>query len=521
MYQVLYRKWRPKSFDDVIGQEHVTKTLQNELITGRIGHAYLFIGSRGTGKTTCAKILAKSVNCRVPENGNPCGKCDVCKGIDNGSIMDVVEMDAASNNGVNDIRTLCEESNFTPAVSKYRVYIIDEVHMLSTGAFNALLKTLEEPPKHVIFILATTESHKIPATILSRCQRFEFHKLSIEDICSRLNFIACEENICLSDGASNIIAKLADGAMRDALSLLDKCLSLSNNIDVDEVNRVVGVIDSDCLLKLLQSVILKDSCASLKIIDELIQSSKDLLHVCEQFIFSLRNVMLVLVAKASKNLVNVSDSDYECLVNVAKETSIDEVLKLIDIFEDALQKMTKGCNKQIQLEMAFVKACSDHVTIDLVDLEKRVEKLESGDVIVRRSVDYEKVEGKTSEKSVQSSNESKVSLEELAKGSKYFSGWPQVLQSLKRYSQTISAAFNGSSAYINGDYILIDADKEVAFELLRKSSQRDKMRDAIKEVTGKVYKLGPYKKCVSVEPEDPLDKFAQEAKDAGIDVTIN
>lgn len=521
MYQVLYRKWRPRSFDNVVGQEHITKTLQNELITGRIGHAYLFIGSRGTGKTTCAKILAKAVNCKMPQNGNPCGKCDVCKGIDNGSIMDVVEMDAASNNGVNDIRNLCEESNFTPAVSKYRVYIIDEVHMLSTGAFNALLKTLEEPPEHVIFILATTEAHKIPATILSRCQRFEFHKLSIEDISGRLNFIASKENISLSEDASSVIARLADGAMRDALSLLDKCLSLSNNIDVDEVNKVVGVIDSDCLLRLLQSVVLKDSCSAVKIIDELIQSSKDLLNVCEQFIFSLRNVMLVLVSKESKSLINVSDCDYEGFANVAKETSVDKILKVIDIFEDALQKMTKGCNKQIQLEMAFIKACSDHVTIDLSDLEKRIKKLESGDVIGRRSVDYEKVEIKTTEKSVQRSNDSKVSLEALAKGAKYFSDWPQVLQTLKRYSQTISAAFNGSSAYTNGDYILIDADKDVAFELLRKSSQRDKMRDAIKEVTGKVYKLGPYKKCVSEESEDPLDRFAQEVKDAGIDVTIN
>ena len=230
MYQVLYRKWRPQVFTDVYGQEHITKTLMNAVDTGRVSHAYLFTGSRGTGKTTCAKILAKAVNCEHPVNGNPCNECASCRGIDDGSVVDVVEIDAASNNGVDNIRDLREETNYMPSSVKYRVYIIDEVHMLSTGAFNALLKTLEEPPEHVKFILATTEVHKLPSTILSRCQRFDFKRISPEDISSRLKYVAKQENIDLTDEGAMLIARVSDGGMRDALSLLDRCASYGKKI---------------------------------------------------------------------------------------------------------------------------------------------------------------------------------------------------------------------------------------------------------------------------------------------------
>ena len=244
-YQALYRKWRPQVFADVVGQEHVTRTLMNEVRTGRHSHAYLFTGSRGTGKTTCAKIFAKAVNCEHPVNGDPCNCCETCKGIDNGSILDVVEIDAASNNGVDNIREIRDEANFTPVGGKYRVYIIDEVHMLSTGAFNALLKTLEEPPEHVKFVLATTEVHKLPATILSRCQRFDFHRISPEDIAARLNYVAKEEHLDLTPGAANLIARLADGALRDALSILDQCIGQGTSIDEATVNAVVGLAGRD------------------------------------------------------------------------------------------------------------------------------------------------------------------------------------------------------------------------------------------------------------------------------------
>lgn len=520
MYQVLYRKWRPRSFDDVVGQEHVTKTLQRELELGRISHAYLFIGSRGTGKTTCAKILAKAINCPESKNGNPCGECEICKGIDNGSIVDVVEMDAASNNGVNDIRTVCEESTFTPAVSKYRVYIIDEVHMLSTGAFNALLKTLEEPPAHVVFILATTEAHKIPATILSRCQKFEFHRISAEDIFKRLSFVANEEKVQISDEAICAIAQISDGALRDALSILDKCINLCDNIGIDEINEIVGLVDSNCILELLNSIINKDPCCALKIIDDLAFSSKDMMHVCEEFISCVRNLMLIMITNNAREFITVSNKDFEKLTEMSKKISVNKVLKVIDAFETALQKMSHGCNKQIQLEMTFVKMCSSQVDIELSDIVKRIEKLEAGNVIGSQDV-LKKIK-----KEVSTESNSKVmmvqdtkSLEAIIQEAKLFTGWPEVLNVLKKYSQTISAAFSGSSAYVSGDYILIDAEKEVAFEMLRKSSQREKMREAIKSVTGRFYKLGPYKKSEE-KSEDPLDKLAKEVKDAGIDVTV-
>ena len=254
MYRVLYRKWRPTGFGDVIGQPQVTSTLKNEIKSGRISHAYLFTGSRGTGKTTCAKILAKAVNCLDLKDGEPCGVCENCVGISKGTIMDVVEMDAASNNSVNNIREVLDEVMFTPSEAKYRVYIIDEVHMLTQGAFNALLKTLEEPPSHVVFILATTEVHKIPATILSRCQRFDFNRISARDISARLEYIAKEENVTLDHEAAMLIAAVADGAMRDALSILDRCIGLSENISCDVVREATGLAGRDYLFTLAQAV---------------------------------------------------------------------------------------------------------------------------------------------------------------------------------------------------------------------------------------------------------------------------
>lgn len=255
MYQVLYRKWRPQTFEDVSGQPQVTVTIKNELKNGRVNHAYLFTGSRGTGKTTCAKILAKAVNCLDPVDGNPCGKCENCIGIDNGNILDVVEMDAASNRKIDDIRSIIDEAQFTPAKAKYRVYIIDEVHMLTNEAFNALLKTLEEPPKHVVFILATTEVHKLPATILSRCQRFDFHRIAPEDISSRLTYVAQQENVEITNEATMLISAIADGALRDALSLMDRCIGISNQIDAKIVRDAAGLAQKDYLFDLARCCI--------------------------------------------------------------------------------------------------------------------------------------------------------------------------------------------------------------------------------------------------------------------------
>ena len=284
MYTALYRKWRPKSFTDVIGQDHITSTLKNEIMTERLSHAYLFIGSRGTGKTTCARILAKAVNCPHVHEGEPCNECDVCKSIDAGTALDITEIDAASNNGVDNIRDLREEANFNPSETKYRVYIIDEVHMLSTGAFNALLKTLEEPPAHVKFILATTEAHKMPATILSRCQRFDFKRIGADVMSERLLYIAEQEQISLTTEAANLISRLSDGAMRDALSIMDQCIARGRDIDTHLVSEVCGIAGREYLADTATALMQKDSTKLLAVIANLYENACDMERYCAELI---------------------------------------------------------------------------------------------------------------------------------------------------------------------------------------------------------------------------------------------
>ena len=360
-YQALYRKWRPQVFADVVGQEHVTRTLMNEVRTGRHSHAYLFTGSRGTGKTTCAKIFAKAVNCEHPVNGDPCNCCETCKGIDAGSILDVVEIDAASNNGVDNIREIRDEANFTPVGGKYRVYIIDEVHMLSTGAFNALLKTLEEPPEHVKFVLATTEVHKLPATILSRCQRFDFHRISPEDIAARLTYVAKEENLQLTPGAANLIARLADGALRDALSILDQCIGQSTNIDEATVNAVVGLAGRDYLFQLADSILHRNSAMALAQIDDLYNRSCDMERLCNELINHFRNLMVCKAVKNPKDLIVCSAVELAAYQSVAKKTSMSDIMNTLNALGDALVLIRKGLNRRVEMEMALIRLCTDGI----------------------------------------------------------------------------------------------------------------------------------------------------------------
>lgn len=529
MYQVLYRKWRPKSFDDVVGQPHITTTLKNELNQGRIGHAYLFIGSRGTGKTTCAKILAKAVNCLHPISGNPCGECEVCRGIDSGAIMDVVEMDAASNNSVNDIRLLCEEMVFTPAVAKFRVYIVDEVHMLTQGAFNALLKTLEEPPEHVIFILATTEVHKIPATILSRCQKFEFHRISPEDICQRLQYVAAGENAKISDDAALLLAKISDGALRDALSLLDKCMSSSKGITSDVVTEVVGLVPKTHLFALTESIATGNASAALDVIDNLSKKSKDMAFLCDELMEHMRILMLTLTMANSKEVAVISEDEYLKFRDLSKSFSVDQVIKVMDVLANARDHMSFGSDKRIILEAAIVKLASDfRKSANEQTIVARIEKLEKlietglANVSVTNSKIQNKMKSIPLTEPVESSDKSCVDIEDLTKNAKPFEKWHDVLCELKKYSQTAALAFAESSAYVSGGFILIDTNKETALEMLRQSNQREKIRKAISNVTGKAYKLGPYKKVVSENnlKIDPLDEFAEFARKSGVNVEV-
>ena len=306
MYRALYRKWRPKKFADVVGQEAIVTALQNQIAAGRIGHAYLFTGTRGTGKTTCAKIFAKAVNCLDASGPDPCGECVVCKGIDDGSILDVSEIDAASNNSVDDIRNLRDETAYLPAMCRYKVYIIDEVHMLSTSAFNALLKTMEEPPEHVIFILATTEVQKVPATILSRCQRYDFQRITADKIADRLEYVAGQEQIALDHGAAGLIGRLADGAMRDALSILDTCAGVSNEVSEELVRRMAGVTDRRYLFEISDAIAAKDAVAALQKIAELRQQSVDMRRLCMELAGHYRNLMLSALPGGTGLLTGVS-----------------------------------------------------------------------------------------------------------------------------------------------------------------------------------------------------------------------
>ena len=353
MYRALYRKWRPQRFEDVVGQRAIVTALKNQITANRVGHAYLFTGVRGTGKTTCAKIFAKAVNCLHPVNGDPCGECEICKGIDNGSILDVVEMDAASNNGVDDIRDLRDETAYTPSACKYKVYIIDEVHMLSTAAFNALLKTLEEPPAHVIFILATTEIQKVPATILSRCQRYDFTRIGPEDIARRVEYIAGEEKLELSPDGAELIARLADGALRDALSILDTCAGVTAKIDADVVRRMAGVTDRSYLFRISDALEAQDGAAALAQLAQLRQQSVDVKRLTEELIAHYRALMLAALPGGQSLLSGISPEEEALYLEKGPQLGQREAIRAIRALGSALEHMTRGSDQRIELELAL------------------------------------------------------------------------------------------------------------------------------------------------------------------------
>ena len=583
MYQVLYRKYRPASFADVSGQDHVTDTLRNELRLGRIHHAYLFTGSRGTGKTTCAKILAKAVNCLEPRDGDPCGECENCRGIDSGEILDVVEMDAASNRGIDDIRSIIDEVAFAPARAKYRVYIVDEVHMLSRDAWNALLKTLEEPPAHVIFILATTEVNKIPETILSRCQRFDFHRISPEDISARLHYIADREGVTLTDEAALLISVIADGALRDAVSLLDRCIGISEEVTASVVRSAAGLAAQGHLFELAASVVKKNVRNALELIDSLYRDSKDMALLCEELQSHFRSLMLIKTVRNPRSLVVMSDREYDAAVAEADYLSLSDILYDMDVLSRARGRMKDAPSPRMELEMAMVKLCAPE--LDATDealysrvsaLEKAVRLLQSGAQTAPAKLaepekqsepvimpEPEKADGpeeaaepvEISEPviepapAVEAANEPEpipqpeeplpepptetpakepeaqprkqsVDMDALYKNAEPFALWQEVVANLKKYSRAIGYAFEASNAYESGDYLLIDTDYEIAFELLRKSDQRDKIRKAVQEVTGRVYKLGPYKQPEKkVTRDEVFSSFVEQLRESGVTVT--
>lgn len=570
-YQVLYRKYRPQSFDDVYGQSHVTDTLRNELRLDRVHHAYLFTGSRGTGKTTCAKILAKAVNCLDIRDGDPCGECENCRGIDSGEILDVVEMDAASNRGIDDIRAIIDEVAFAPARAKYRVYIVDEVHMLSRDAWNALLKTLEEPPAHVVFILATTEVNKIPETILSRCQRFDFHRISPADISARLCEIAAKENVSLSDEAALLISVIADGAMRDAISLLDRCIGISTDITAEVVRSAAGLAAQGHIFELANCTINKNVRKALEIIDSLYKDSKDMGSLCEELQSHFRSLMLIKSVGNPRELVVMSDREFDAAVAEAAYLSLADIIYYMDVLSKARSAMRDSVSPRTELEMAIVRLCApeldktdDALFARVAALEKAVRLLQSGAPVAQpqpapKAAEPEKPQPAPAPKKAEqkTASESKpepeplpepqpeakpaepekpasepqpaakpaprrqnVDMEALYRNAVPFALWPDVVSNLRHYSRAISAAFENTNAYESGEYLLIETNHEIAFELLKKSAQREEIRKAVQEITGKVYKLGPYKLPEKkVSRDDVLNDFITRLKDSGVNVT--
>lgn len=557
MYRVLYRKWRPAVFTDVSGQEHITSTLQNEVSSGRLNHAYLFTGSRGTGKTTCAKILAKAVNCLNPQNGNPCGECEICKGIDDGSILDIVEMDAASNRKIDDIRQIIDEVQFKPAKCKYRVYIVDEVHMLTTEAFNALLKTLEEPPEHVIFILATTEVHKLPQTIRSRCQRFDFHRIPPKAIADRVEYVVSQENAEITESAALMLASVADGALRDALSLLDSCLAVSSHIDEEVVRNAAGLVSKTYLFELATAIINKNPTRSLEIIDRLYSESKDMARLCDELVEHFRALMLIKTIKNPRDILIMSDDEFEQAVTQSDYLSLADIVFYMDVLSRAYQRMGRGTGDRTELEMALVKLSAaeldgtvEALTARVTALEKAVKRgitvnyaqpaQQSVQAEAAQSASVPNTQNEVEEPFAKPEPEHKkapvakpapevksvvqrasVNLDELYDNAVPFARWVEVVDSLKSVSRSIAAAFAGSSAYESGNYLLIDTNNELAFDLLRQNGRRTEIKQTLLELTGKNYSLGPYKRSTpkKVEKTDPLNSLVQSLEGSGVEIT--
>lgn len=559
MYQVLYRKYRPKVFSDVYGQDHVTSTLKNEIKNGRVSHAYLFTGSRGTGKTTCAKILAKAVNCEHNIDGEPCNECEVCKGLDNGSIYDVVEIDAASNNGVDNIRELRDETNYAPSRGKYRVYIIDEVHMLSTGAFNALLKTLEEPPAHVIFILATTEVHKLPATILSRCQRFDFKRIQPETMAVRLKEVAGLEGLSLDDDAAVLIARIADGALRDGLSILDQCAGRSKEINSDLVSEVAGLAGREAMYKLSDCIANSDSNTAMSIISDLYQNSFDMERLCVEMINHFRNFLVAKTVRKSRELIICTDDEYNTILEASKEFTVESIVFALDLFQNTLVTIKGGASARIEVEMAFIKLCEPKMDESIASLLDRVSKLEtaikSGVKVQTAPVQTQvstpepkaeyipkeeaRVEPKTEQPIVpepaveptptepeQPAKEEPPVVETPPIEHKptqtaldpnetvEFTQWGDFMDVLHRTNIPLFGVLSGSKGYVRGEFFLLDSPNPAVRDFIKLPIHSRSIKAALLEVTGVHFKLGLFKRQTeqSAPKRDPLEDLINQAQ---------
>lgn len=496
MYKALYRKWRPMTFDDVISQQHITDTLKRQIISGKTAHAYLFTGSRGTGKTTCARILAKAVNCENLKDGNPCLECEMCRDADSGALTDIVEIDAASNNGVDDIRDLRDGAVYTPERGKFKIYIIDEVHMLSVSAFNALLKIMEEPPSYVKFILATTEVHKVPATILSRCQRYDFRRIRAFDIAERLKYIASQEKLDLTDDGAALIAKLADGGMRDAVSLLDQCSVCADVINAETVSNTAGIAGREYLYEILDSIAVSDAAKALSVTGRLYDMSKDLTRLCEELIMQLRNIMLLKVSpESAEELIVCMPDELEKLKQLASSTELETIMAYLNALQECRERMSKVMNKRVEFEMTLIKICGKSTNVsesidnsEIYDKIKQLEdKISSGVQIGRTDPQNTRPEPemKAGSPVPEAEPTPNVDLKKLkTEDIKPLPQWAEILEEFKKVNPAVAGSLEGSSAGIAGNVVFIVSQNRFFMTLFKQKENALSLGDTIEKITG-------------------------------------
>ena len=535
MYKALYRKWRPMTFDDVISQQQTTDTLKNQIMSGKTAHAYLFTGSRGTGKTTCARILAKAVNCRNMKDGNPCLECDICRDADSGALTDIVEIDAASNNGVDNIRDLRDAAVYTPDRGQYKIYIIDEVHMLSAGAFNALLKIMEEPPPYIKFILATTEIHKVPATILSRCQRFDFRRIKPEDIASRLKFIAEQEQLSLTDGGAAMIAKLADGGMRDAVSLLDRCSVGDEVIDENVVSAAAGIAGKEYLFGLLEAIDSGDTAKALSITASLYDMSKDISRLCEELIVQLRNIMLIKVSPdtAESLIVCVAD-EMQKLRELADKTQLDTVMSHISVLQKCSENMNRAMNRRVEFEMALIKLCgnirNNTEAIDNSEIYDKIKQLE--DKLRNAPLQMQNNAPQQAQKppevltanapQTESDPVPTVDIKNLKPSDLIpCKRWPEVLEEFKQVNPAVAGSLDGSIAATAGNIIFITSQNRFFITLFKVRENAVSLGSTINRVLGQRYIIKARCATTVDQQKSMAEQLVQKAIKSNIEVAVD
>ena len=533
-YQAIYRRWRPLVFDDVVGQKHITQTLKNQIMNGATAHAYLFCGTRGTGKTSTAKILARAVNCENPQNGNPCNECSVCRGLLDESILDVIELDGASKNKVENIREIIDDVMFLPTVAKKKVYIIDEVHMVTQQAFNALLKTLEEPPAHVMFILATTELNKVPITVLSRCQQFDFRRITNNDITERMGEILTADGYTFDESALSLIAELGDGSMRDSLSVLDKCVgAIDTHLSFDTVTDVTGILDSDALYDLALSIAKGNTKEALTKVDEIIEKGKELGLFAERFIKYLRDILMVKITLKPEIFLNTSEENVKKIDALTEEFSKERLIRSIDLMSDAYAKTRASTFIRTTYEMAIVKMCEPDTEDSKIALMDRInvleEKLSRGEFSVSKSdsdlpwkEDVKKEEKKPKEvikeppKEEIKVKEEKVEPKESESGSSAASRWPEIINYIKSHGgMPLYPHLLSVKAKMVGGKLCVVFDEKVAMSkgIASKPSNIALIKTAVREVTGEDLEVS----CVTPKeigetPEDPFKRLEELSK---------